>query len=426
MKKLKTFFTFVLVLSIFLQPMPAHAATIFDGRVYLKPSIYEWLEDYRIQRDTIGSPEEWMKTGHYYYELIDRLHNYITIRKIEPGAVQNGRLAIPEWIDNYRVLGVGMLERPPVSFEWPDVCVMDNMETVEEIVLPERVEIIGEGAFYGCTNLKKISMPKSLVKVGSASLYGCTELKNIEFPEGVYVEKGAFNGKGDSFCNPQKVVLYSDCVIELGLHSKFRFPKTEQTELYILRHEKDIFHLEFIPGYIDKAYVDKKLSEFRITVPVDEYDKVMDYCVTNLIMNGKNTKFTFVGGLEDLMEMCPVKKLYTVKGAKSIKEAKRFRIPCYWKTVGKAQKVKAKKKNKLYKASWKKIKTTINKYECFDFNLDPKKDKWITKQRPAETLYKVYGKKKKNGNYKLIQTTKKRSITSKYPYIKAVAVKEWD
>lgn len=50
----------------------------------------------------------------------------------------------------------------------------------------------------------------------------------------------------------------------------------------------------------------------------------------------------------------------------------------------------------------------------------------MERKSPVQTVYKVYGKKKKKGSYRLFMTTKKKNIQSKYKYIKAAAVKEWD
>ncbi len=420
MKRNKVIVVFMLLLSFVFQPIAVQAAFIYNGRLYLKPGMYERVE--KIKRDTIGSPDEWIKCGNYYYEFVDdSIYHYITIRKVEEGAIQNGMLAIPERVDGYEVIGVGLLERPDVSFDLSDACISDNTDIIEKVVLPEKLEIIGIGSFYGCSNLNKVSMPNSLIEIKNASFQGCTKLQRIEFPVGVYVNEGAFNRSN----NFRKVVLYSDCLIPFDC--TFQFPAAKQTELYIMRHEKDFFELDYIPGYLQKVYVDKKLSEFRLGISRGEDDELFDNCVSKLIMNGKNTEFSVAATPDEIREMCPLRKLYTVKGAKSIKEAKKCRVPIYWKTVGKAQKVKGKKltiakKKKLYHASWKKIKTSVNIYHL---DANSVKDKWIIKQRPTETLYRIYGKMKKSGSYHFIKRTKKKNITSVYPYIKASAVKDW-
>ena len=52
-------------------------------------------------------------------------------------------------------------------------------------VVPESVTEIGEGAFYGCTNLKNITLPEGVTKIGIDAFYGCSSLTNITIPESV-------------------------------------------------------------------------------------------------------------------------------------------------------------------------------------------------------------------------------------------------
>lgn len=47
-------------------------------------------------------------------------------------------------------------------------------------------------------------------------------------------------------------------------------------------------------------------------------------------------------------------------------------------------------------------------------------------KKAVQTKYKVYGCEKKSGKYRILCTTTKNTVQSKYKYIKAVPVKEWD
>lgn len=57
---------------------------------------------------------------------------------------------------------------------------------IEEVVLPEGVVMIGEGAFsYG--GLKSINLPESLLIIGDSAFYYCPELSGVVLPPQLYV-----------------------------------------------------------------------------------------------------------------------------------------------------------------------------------------------------------------------------------------------
>ena len=53
------------------------------------------------------------------------------------------------------------------------------------MTIPDSVTYIGECAFCGCTNLKKIVVPDSITSIGGSTFYGCTSLTEITIPDGV-------------------------------------------------------------------------------------------------------------------------------------------------------------------------------------------------------------------------------------------------
>ena len=54
---------------------------------------------------------------------------------------------------------------------------------LEEVILPDSLENIGECAFYGCTGLKDLEMRSSLTAVGKEAFRNCTGLESITFSE---------------------------------------------------------------------------------------------------------------------------------------------------------------------------------------------------------------------------------------------------
>lgn len=443
MKGIRAYFVFLLSLFMFLQPVTVQAAYIdSDYNVHLKPGKYEKLG---VLWGTVINPEEWIESGNYFYVFPgeQEQRKYITIRKIKPEAVQDGKLTIPKYIDGYRVLGLGewdwyWFERRPPYISYTEnakkyACILDEPEIVKQIIVPEGVEYLGTGSLFGCSNLTQIDLPDSLVKIADLAFDGCANLEEIEFPPEVYVMDDAFHGyESISRMHLKKAVIYSDSYIDFNIAYHPWFQMGEQTELYIRKYKTDNFFLEAMPGYIKKLYVDKKLSKFQLERAYYrwdyDYSRPLDYNVSKLIMNGKDTTLKLSEHVkkpsllyENDYDNSGVKGLYTVKGAKSIKEARKYKVPYCWKTAGKIKEVKAKKKGDAYWVSWEKIKTSVHK--CV---YKVKREKWDITTSPVQTIYKIYGKKKKSGSYHFIKTTKKKSISSGYKYIKVVPLKEWD
>lgn len=57
--------------------------------------------------------------------------------------------------------------------------------SLEEVKIPDNVEIIGYSTFYGCTSLSKVKLSKKLKEIAENTFYGCSSLKNIIIPKSV-------------------------------------------------------------------------------------------------------------------------------------------------------------------------------------------------------------------------------------------------
>lgn len=67
--------------------------------------------------------------------------------------------------------------------------------TIQNVVIPEGYERLGNEAFYGCSHVKNFTFPKSLQVIGDRSFYYCNDLRKIEFKEGLEnIGKEAFKG----------------------------------------------------------------------------------------------------------------------------------------------------------------------------------------------------------------------------------------
>ncbi len=54
-----------------------------------------------------------------------------------------------------------------------------------QVVIPEGVTEIGEGAFYCCTSLASVTIPEGVTAIGSDAFKGCTSRASVTIPEGV-------------------------------------------------------------------------------------------------------------------------------------------------------------------------------------------------------------------------------------------------
>lgn len=81
-----------------------------------------------------------------------------------------------------------------------------------EVVLPQEIHTIGEGAFKGCVSLEKVVLPRGLKKIGAHAFKGCRKLQEIQIPDGVKeIGEYAFHR-----CHALKNIILPPSVTELG------------------------------------------------------------------------------------------------------------------------------------------------------------------------------------------------------------------
>ncbi len=76
-----------------------------------------------------------------------------------------------------------------------EICAFGNMSSLEEVILPAHIEIIGYRAFENCTNLKKVVLADTVKEIRGKAFDGCTNLEEMNIPESVnVVGEDAFRG----------------------------------------------------------------------------------------------------------------------------------------------------------------------------------------------------------------------------------------
>ena len=82
----------------------------------------------------------------------------------------------------------------------------------EEVIVPNQVHTIGEGAFKACVSLKRVVLPTGLKRIMDGAFKGCRMLEEAEIPQGVcYI--GAY---GFHRCHSLKRIVLPPSVESLG------------------------------------------------------------------------------------------------------------------------------------------------------------------------------------------------------------------
>lgn len=110
-------------------------------------------------------PNEVIKGNFLYLPLSENTANIVEYIGKE------SKIIIPSEIDGYKIVGID---------EYAFTC----NKYINEVIIPEGVETIAEGAFKACNNLTSVSMPESLVSINGRAFMS-TSLKSVDIPENV-------------------------------------------------------------------------------------------------------------------------------------------------------------------------------------------------------------------------------------------------
>ena len=101
-----------------------------------------------------------------------------------------------------------------------------NNEKMTELILPNSLIKIGEGAFQNCTNLKKVEIPDSVSEIGRSAFSGCSSLSELKLSANVKtIDFSVFSGTA----NLKKVVVPEG--VEEILYSAFSGSGIEEITL---------------------------------------------------------------------------------------------------------------------------------------------------------------------------------------------------
>ena len=134
-----------------------------------------------------------------FYNCTSLVDIYISenVRKIE-GQAFVGTLWLENYPSDFVIVGEKILYKYKGKKEY--------------VVIPEKVEIIGNEAFYNCKSLTNVIIPNGVTEIGSYSFGECTSLVNVNIPNSVIkIGSAAFKN-----CRSLKNLIIPEGVTEIG------------------------------------------------------------------------------------------------------------------------------------------------------------------------------------------------------------------
>lgn len=188
--------------------------TIDDGVTYLGDSLFY---DFNIL-ENIKLPESLEQIGEYTFKNCTSLTNLIlpdSITEIAGEAFSNcvslGKVTLPK---NLTLLGNGVFENCNAEIIFPAslkcIPIMGD-NAVAKVNIPEGVKIIGEDAFWACSNLKEITLPSTITSIESGAFFN-TPITEFVYPQNIdNIPASAFGGtKLTEFSVPDNVKEIDD------------------------------------------------------------------------------------------------------------------------------------------------------------------------------------------------------------------------
>lgn len=170
--------------------------SIIVAIIMMKPNFSNAATEYKYSDTKQGI--EWV------YEL-DENNNVINLYCATKSKI--GKVEIPSTIDGKKVISLQGTNHP----DWDYNSVLKDCKAVSEVIIPDTITEIPDGAFYNCVGLKSITIPNTIVSIGYKAFEGCVGLNTITIPNSLTsIGSNAFNG-----CSGLKSVVLSNNLIEI-------------------------------------------------------------------------------------------------------------------------------------------------------------------------------------------------------------------
>lgn len=159
-----------------------------------------------------------------------------------------------------------------------------NNKYITEVILGDKVETIGESAFYGCDQLKKIKFPASLGTIGSNAFNGCSRLAHIgcevDDPKNLRPDalpQNTSNNMVTLYVNEGKKTAYAEHELWGPKFGNRIFEGEMRTVSY-----KGMWYVCASVSKEATLYIGKNETEIEIPEPDELIDKNIHYRVTGI------------------------------------------------------------------------------------------------------------------------------------------------
>ena len=219
----------------------------------------------------LGDSEADTKTlhfGSYEYEVVD------STVKIVKYTGNESSVKIPDSINGRSVTKIG-----EYAFE--------EKQSLTEVILPNKLESIGDFAFFGCIKLKKLDIPQTVKEIGQNAV-GYFEKNNIMYPvDGIviighenetvkkYANECGFSYKDEDVIEAARITLNRSTAV-LGVGESFKITATvtpQNAAAEVTYQSSNVNVVKVLPDGTVKAV---GTGEARITVMTDNGKKA--YC----------------------------------------------------------------------------------------------------------------------------------------------------
>lgn len=129
-------------------------------------------------------------------ELV-KYHGRESVVRVPEGVVSIGEAAFTS-----PIIMSGSPGMPPPMISWggmenPELSAETYTEAggykfIQEVYLPESVEVIKSKAFHLCVNLAQVHLPQNLKRICTRAFGRCYSLKHIDVPPNTVIEREAF------------------------------------------------------------------------------------------------------------------------------------------------------------------------------------------------------------------------------------------
>jgi hypothetical protein len=103
----------------------------------------------------------------------------------------------------------------------------EECKALQDIVIPDSVKEIGDEAFWACRSLKKIKIPNNGIHLSDNIFHYCEQLNDIDLPITAVVESNAFNGTPwiEKERNPDGSIIINNVLMNAGTQKEeFKVP----------------------------------------------------------------------------------------------------------------------------------------------------------------------------------------------------------